>query len=588
MPAVNSMDNNELYEELEKENVRLQREIKKLNRQLDSIQLNLKRQKVSMAARKNVDAMMAAEKARQEEYMALLLENSLNIILLFDQDGRLAYCTDIFLRKAHIQSFGLINGRHYAEVLHNDKYADVLEWVDSAFKRTISEKQPLIFDKTITFGNEDAGPRNYTVSFIPMLDSLGMSKGAMAFFHDMTDIKQAVERAEYANKAKSLFLANMSHEMRTPLNAIIGMLTIAGQTESATEKDYCLSKIGEASKHLLNVINDVLDMSKIEADKLELDSGMFEFRRMLSRVTDVLGFSVSQKRQKLSVLVDERVPDNIYCDEKRLTQVISNLLSNAVKFTPEEGDISLDVSLLEESVDICTLRVEISDTGIGISEEQQAALFQSFVQADSNISRRFGGTGLGLAISKRIVELMGGRIWVESDVGRGSRFIFTIMVGCGEKNAGEDAAETADECVSGDDEVPDLQSCIGLFKGKRALLAEDVEINREIVITLLEDTGLEFTCVENGKEALEAFSADDYDIVLMDIHMPEMDGFEAARKIRSIDSLRAKTTPIVAMTANVFSEDVQKCMDAGMNGHVGKPIDIEVVLRMLYRFLIDR
>ena len=508
--------------------------------------------------------------------------------MLFDQDGRLAYCTDIFLRKAHIQSFGLINGRHYAEVLHNDKYADVLEWVDSAFKRTISEKQPLIFDKTITFGNEDAGPRNYTVSFIPMLDSLGMSKGAMAFFHDMTDIKQAVERAEYANKAKSLFLANMSHEMRTPLNAIIGMLTIAGQTESATEKDYCLSKIGEASKHLLNVINDVLDMSKIEADKLELDSGMFEFRRMLSRVTDVLGFSVSQKRQKLSVLVDERVPDNIYCDEKRLTQVISNLLSNAVKFTPEEGDISLDVSLLEESVDICTLRVEISDTGIGISEEQQAALFQSFVQADSNISRRFGGTGLGLAISKRIVELMGGRIWVESDVGRGSRFIFTIMVGCGEKNAGEDAAETADECVSGDDEVPDLQSCIGLFKGKRALLAEDVEINREIVITLLEDTGLEFTCVENGKEALEAFSADDYDIVLMDIHMPEMDGFEAARKIRSIDSLRAKTTPIVAMTANVFSEDVQKCMDAGMNGHVGKPIDIEVVLRMLYRFLIDR
>ena len=583
------MDNNELYENLEKENARLQREIKKLTRQLESIQVNLKRQRVSMAARKNVEAMMAVEKARQEEYMALLLENSLNIILLFDEDGRFAYCTDTFLKKTEIPGFGLINGRHYSEVFGNYEHSDMLEWVDEAFKRTLDEKKPVILEKTITFGHDEAGARNFTISFTPMLDNSGAPKGAMAFFHDMTDVLKAVEQAEEASKAKSLFLANMSHEMRTPLNAIIGMITIAGQTEKVEEKDYCLSKIEEASKHLLNVINDVLDMSKIEADRLELDSDMFEFRKMLTQVTDVIGFSVSQKQQNLIVSVDERVPNRIHGDEKRLTQVISNLLSNAVKFTPEEGAVYLSVALLEKNDEECVLRVEVSDTGIGISEKQQAALFQSFVQADSNISRRFGGTGLGLAISKRIVEMMGGRIWVESEVDKGSHFIFTITAGYMEFEDESVAAATAGSGQSSRQE-PDMQSSAGLFTGKRVLLAEDVEINREIVLTLLADTGLEFTCVENGQEAVDAVfvSEDGYDLILMDIHMPEMDGFEAARIIRSLEDPEATPTPIIAMTANVFSEDVQKCLDVGMNGHIGKPIDIDVVLRTLHQFLIEK
>ena len=583
------MEKNEHIEELKKENIQLKMEIKKLNRRLDIIKNNIKRQKVSMVARVNVDAMMAAEKARQEEYMALLLENSLNIILLFDKDGRFAYCTDDFLQKIQVKNFGLINGRHYREVFGDLEHTEILGWVDASFKQTFSEKKPMIIERTIEFYNDVAGPRNYTISFTPMLDSHGTPKGVMVFFHDMTDVLKAVEQAEYANRAKSLFLANMSHEMRTPLNVIIGMLTIARQTTKAEEKDYCLDKIENASKHLLNVINDVLDMSKIEADKFELDSSLFEFRKMIAQVTGIIGFSVAQKKQELFVQIDEQVPEQIFCDEKRLMQVISNLLSNAVKFTSEQGSISLEVAMISENSDACTLRIEVVDNGIGISAEQQASLFQSFVQADFDISRRFGGTGLGLAISKRIVEMMGGNIWIESESGQGSRFIFTVTVGYR-------AEELCEKVLIYNyknrppihKEERDIKSYDGSFKGKRALLAEDMEINREIILTLLEDTGLEITCVENGRESVYAFTLANggYDIVLMDIHMPEMDGFEATKIIRHLDCSNAKTIPIVAMTANVFNEDIQDCLNAGMNGHIGKPIDIDIVLDTLYRFLI--
>jgi CheY-like chemotaxis protein len=250
-------------------------------------------------------------------------------------------------------------------------------------------------------------------------------------------------------------------------------------------------------------------------------------------------------------------------------------LGNAVKFTPEHGSINLDVRFMREENGLCTIEVSVSDTGIGISAEQQKNLFKSFQQAEVDTTRRFGGSGLGLVISRSIVEMMDGAIWVKSEPGKGSVFTFTVQVKRGSyfnDNLGKESVPDEDE--------PDIA---GLFAGRRVLLAEDVEINREVVLTLLEPTLLEIDCAENGMEAVRKFSEtpDKYDLIFMDVQMPEMDGYEATRRIRALDIPKAKTVPIIALTANVFREDIEKCLNAGMNSHVGKPFDFEEVKKKL-------
>jgi signal transduction histidine kinase/NACalpha-BTF3-like transcription factor len=421
----------------------------------------------------------------------------------------------------------------------------------------------------------------------------------------------ALEEARQASQAKTSFLANMSHEMRTPLNAIIGMTAIGKAADGIERKEHCLEKIGEASNHLLALINDILDMSKIEANKFDLSPGDFSFSRMIRKALTVINFRVEEKSQRFTVKIDEAIPDALYGDDQRLSQVIVNLLSNAVKFTPEQGSIILKASLdgnlapegecarpaPREAADSCTIRVSVSDSGIGISAEQQSRLFSSFTQADSSTSRKYGGTGLGLAISKNIVEMMGGSIWVESEPGKGSAFSFTVPL---RKSAGP-VEETESALPRGSpveqEEAPAALSPEGQddFSGYRVLLAEDVELNREIVLALLEPTGISVECVENGSMALRIFNAspEAFDMIFMDIQMPEMDGYEATRRIRAFEEdQRKKTTterrgdiPIVAMTANVFREDIEKCLAAGMNDHVGKPLDLGEVLRKLHKYL---
>ncbi|MDR1566270.1 MAG: response regulator [Treponema sp.] len=407
----------------------------------------------------------------------------------------------------------------------------------------------------------------------------------MMIISDVTQLTQARLEAEAASSAKTNFLANMSHEMRTPLNAIIGMTTLAKVSDELERKDYCLERIETASIQLLGVINDVLDMSKIEADRLELSTGKFNFEKSVRMVENIMSIRADEKKQFFEVRVDDKIPGTLIGDDQRVVQVVTNLLSNAMKFTPEGGSIGLVAFLAKEENGICTIQVEVADTGIGISPEQQARLFSSFQQADSKISRRFGGAGLGLAISKRLVEMMGGSIWVKSKPGEGAIFAFTFQA----KRAEESARE----------ENPDNPELKGCFKGRRILLAEDVEINREIVISLLEDTGLEIDCAENGTKALEKFRAnpDRYDLIFMDIHMPEMDGYETTRRIRAFERESStgaggegeagskKPTPIVAMTANVFRQDVEKCLEAGMNDHIGKPIDFNDVIARLRKHL---
>jgi PAS domain S-box-containing protein len=519
------------------------------------------------------------------------------------------------------------------------------------------------------------------------------------------DRLDALEQAYRASKAKSDFLANMSHEMRTPMNAIIGMTSIAQNASGIERKDDCLKKIEEASVHLLGVINDILDMSKIEANKFDLSSTEFNFEDMLRKVTNVIGFRIEEKQQKFTVRIDNALPRTLVGDDLRLAQVITNLLSNAVKFTPEHGSIWLRSRLIKEEAGVCTIQIEVADTGIGISPEQQSRLFSSFVQAESGTARKFGGTGLGLAISKRIVEMMNGRIWIESTLGQGALFACTVQVERGtaeppdllapgvnratcrmlavddeseireyfidiahlldvscdmaasgaeamqmieqkppyaiyfidwsmpgvsgaelprrlkarepkkpvvimlsskewsliedeDKNAGADTflfkpifpsavAACVNECLNaGQAFSSDGSDGTNAFAGYRVLLAEDVEINREIVLALLEPTGLVIDCAVNGLEALQQFSAsyEPYDMIFMDIQMPDMDGYEATRRIRALETPPVHI-PIIAMTANVFREDIEKCLAAGMDDHLGKPLDFNDVLSKLRKYL---
>jgi len=392
----------------------------------------------------------------------------------------------------------------------------------------------------------------------------------------ITDLKI---QADSASSAKGLFLSHMSHEIRTPLNAIIGMINIGMSADNIERKNYCLSRADSASKHLLGIINDILDMSKIEADKYELSYARINIENMLNNIANVANVRAEEKRLSLIANIGEDVPKYIEGDELRLSQVITNLTTNAIKFTPEEGRVSLDITMVEEVGDDVVLRIEVTDTGIGISQEQQARLFTSFSQADADISKNFGGTGLGLAISKRIVELMGGEIWIESELGKGSKFIFTI------KAVRLADAEAQEETP--DDIQPDAPSRNYDFSAYNLLIAEDVEINREILSAILEETNVSFEAAENGKIAVEMFSANpgDYDLILMDVSMPEMDGYEATRQIRALGTEHAEDIPIIAMTAHVFKEDIEKCLASGMNDHIGKPIEAYSLFGALNKYL---
>ena len=522
------------------------------------------------------------------------------------------------------------------------------------------------------------------------------------------DSERSRIQAEAANKAKSSFLSTMSHEIRTPMNAILGMTEIGKITNDVRKKNDALGKIDVASKHLLGIINDILDMSKIEADKFELSHESFDFEEMLQKVADVVNLRMDERRQKFFIHIDQDIPHTLIGDDQRLSQVITNLLSNAAKFTPEEGTIRLRTRFLSEVNDVCRLQITVEDTGIGITEEQKARLFKSFEQAESSTVRKYGGTGLGLAIAKRIVELMDGEIWADSEPGIGSTFGFTFTmrrgedeerhllddtidrenfrifvvdgdsdtreffmlvaenlgISCTVAESGEDAvgmlfdaaaynvffvewtlsgmsgielirhirAITADAPIvsvlssadwnSMEDEARDaglevflskplfpsmfvdvVNSCVSSgsetgsenltgqsddFSSFSVLLADDVEINREIVLSMLESTGLKIDCAENGAQVVKMFETmpDKYSLIFMDIQMPEMDGYDATRQIRALSAPQAKTIPIIAMTAHAFREDIDRCREVGMNSHISKPINFDEVMATLCEYMI--
>jgi diguanylate cyclase (GGDEF)-like protein len=385
----------------------------------------------------------------------------------------------------------------------------------------------------------------------------------------------ARDEAVRASAAKSEFLANMSHEIRTPMNAIIGMTQLAMRHELEPKLRNYLEKVDGAAHWLLGILNDILDFSKIEAGKVELECSVFSVDEVVAKLRNLLGIAAREKGMMLRFVIGDGIPPLLLGDAMRLGQVLTNLLNNAIKFT-EQGEVRVTIQRVTEKAGGAWLRFEVRDTGIGLSRKQCQRLFQTFTQADSSTTRKYGGTGLGLSISKRLVEMMGGEIGVESRLGAGSTFFFTARF---------------DEVPEQTGVPPDLSQAnpLGLppdleaLRGARLLLVEDNAVNRELALELLGEAGIHADVAVNGERALAMLERADYDGVLMDCQMPVMDGFEATRKIRA--DARFAALPIIAMSAGVTTSDCDACRQSGMNDHIAKPIDSRVMFATLARWI---
>lgn len=405
--------------------------------------------------------------------------------------------------------------------------------------------------------------------------------------------ERASEEARRASLAKSEFLSRMSHEIRTPMNGIMGMTAIALENAHDEEKARaCLEKIDVTSEHLMALINDILDMSKIESGKIDIKRETFDFGTFVGSLDDVFGTQALEQGIRYKTEEVGALPSLLVGDGLRLNQIVYNLVGNAFKFTPRDGSVTLRIEELpappEEDAahdDAIWLRFSVTDTGCGIKPENRERIFSSFEQGDESSCRR-GGTGLGLAITKRFTEMMGGRISLSSEVGKGSTFTVDVPFGraSGEGAATCDDAFAARSRTHGDGVSYD-------FSGRRVIVAEDNELNREIATEVLAMAGAEVLAASTGAEAVRAFERShpgSVDLIFMDIQMPEMDGYEATRVIRSLDRDDARSVPIVAMTANAFVEDEERSRMSGMDGHLSKPLDIHLVYATMDRFLRGR
>ena len=375
-------------------------------------------------------------------------------------------------------------------------------------------------------------------------------------------------KAEETAKIKSEFLANMSHEIRTPMNGIIGMSYLALQTKLNNKQRDFIEKIDNSAKNLLGIINNILDISKIEAGKLALEKIDFELHEVINGSINLLSFKMEEKNLDFKLDYEDNISTLYHGDSLRLSQILNNLLSNAVKFT-SNGTISLSISKVNQN----RFQFKIKDTGRGLTKEEQKNVFTAFIQADGTSSRQYEGTGLGLTISKQLVEMMNGKIWVESSYGKGSTFIFEIEL----KELVDKYHTPIESTLTQANEITKEMS---LLAGKRILVAEDNLINQEIILGLLESSEIIIDIADNGEEAVELHQKNDYTLILMDIQMPILDGYEAAKIIREKD----KKIPIIAVTASAMKEDVEKTLESGMNDHINKPIEVTKLYQILLKY----
>ncbi len=524
------------------------------------------------------------QKQRRETYLEEqyreIFENANDLVMSIDREGRFLYANP-----AARKTLG-----------YSEEELKVRRFIDLAPAETRSQAADLL--QRLVSGEEI---KTVEINFLTksgtpvVLDGINNSQisagkfvSARGIFRDVTErkkyeleLQQAKEAAEAANRAKSEFLANMSHEIRTPMNGVIGMTGLLLDTELNEQQRRYMEIVRDSGKSLLHLLNDILDFSKIEAGRLELETMDFDLPRLLEDFVSTLSLRAREKGLKLFCSADATVPALLRGDPGRLRQILTNLVGNAIKFTAK-GEVGVRVSVAEETKNQVLLRFSVRDTGIGIPENKIGILFDKFTQVDASTTRKYGGTGLGLAISEQLAKMMGGEIGVVSQEDHGSEFWFTVRL-----NRQSDEAKTQSYPLA------DLRShaaheLIRSFAGIHAhiLLAEDSITNQLVAVGILNKLGLDADVVANGAEAITALTSTDYDLVLMDVQMPVLDGFEATRQARSLDSaVRNHQIPIIAMTAHALQGDRQRCLDAGMNDYIPKPVSPQALIQVLTRWL---
>ena len=541
--------------------------------------------------RDNLEAQVESRTAQLEALNVTLAESERFVRTMADSlpAGLSYWGTDLrcrFANRIYRERFGLespaILGMHLNEVLGEAAYRRSESHIETAMRGESGQ---------YTSMRRDAGGAltHHLVSYIPdMVD--GRIQGFFVMASEITALKNAQllleraneellvarDRAEAASRAKSAFLANMSHEIRTPMNAIIGFTDLLKSGRGGEREARQLDHVDEAAHHLLQLINDILDLSKIEAGKLSLEQIPFSLGQVIARTTSLVAEQAAAKGIELTIDTG-RIPNALCGDPTRLSQALLNLLGNAVKFT-ERGRISLRGHCRDEGADGLLLRFEIHDTGIGVPPDRIDKLFTAFEQADSTTTRRFGGTGLGLALTRRLAELMGGEVGVESEPGRGSMFWFTARLARGAP-VGEGAQPAHDGPV-----VPATAGARDPAE-VHVLVVEDNRFNQEVALAVLERAGLSAQIAADGEQALRMAANRQFDLVLMDLHMPVMDGLDATRALRRLDAYRE--TPILALTADAYGETRAACLDAGMNDHLAKPMSAQRLCEAIARWLPD-
>jgi PAS domain S-box-containing protein len=506
------------------------------------------------------DARAEAAFRQSERYRAILnqLEDGCSVV---DLRGNFLFVNDAFCRIFGVTRERVL-GQSFRDMQNPERHARTYEIFNAVYRTGEPMKS---YEYKVT-------PSNLVVEQAISLerDPSGKAIGFLSIYRDTTarkvaeeELARARDAAEAANRAKSEFLANMSHEIRTPMNGIIGMTALALDTDLTPHQTDCLETIRSQAESLLTIVNDILDFSKIESGRVELESVPFSLEETVNDVVKPLAVKAREKGIELASRIAADVPPRLVGDPGRVRQIVANLLANAIKFT-ERGSVTLDVTVDARQDDRATLHVAITDTGIGIPADKLATIFEPFRQVDGSTTRRFGGTGLGLTISSTLVELMGGRVWVDSEPGVGSTFHFVTPFTV------SDTAVKEPRCLT---PASPASPASAPSRQARVLVAEDNIVNQRVAEGLLTRRGHLVTVVSNGHEALAALQHGAFDLVLMDVQMPDMDGFEATAAIRQSERESGRHIRIVAMTAHAMSGDRERCLAAGMDGYLSKPID---------------